>query len=286
MVGTGMADHILLARDILAPDTQVHLARARLDVNRPVGLHTHDFYELLWVQNGKLRHHLAAGHQDWAEGTLLFIRPGDSHALQGRSDEAFVVSITLHADLIGAIAARHPALPGRLFWATTPDPVILHRDSHQMATLNQAALVLERSRRDALAAEAFLLPLCHELTDGPVGLPADAPDWLVAACAAARDPRVFVNGAAGFARIAGRAHPHVSRTMRRFLGQSPSDYINTQRMGFAARRLSGSGDTLAEIAAECGIPNLSHFHKLFRAHHGLTPSHYRRQFQKTVVQPG
>ena len=36
--------------------------------------------------------------------------------------------------------------------------------------------------------------------------------------------------------------------MRRFTGQSPSDYINKQRMAFAARRLAGSSDPLAEIA--------------------------------------
>ena len=281
-----MAEQILFARDILGFDVQVHLARARLDKSRPAGLHGHDFYELLWVQNGLLRHHLADGHLDWTEGTLLFIRPADAHALQGRSDEALVVSVTLRAELIDAIAARHPGLLGHLFWSTAPGPVILRRDSHQMAALNQAALALERSRRDGLAAESFLLPLCQDLTATATPLPPDAPEWLVAACAAARDPRVFVDGAAGFARIAGRAHPHVSRTTRRFLGQSPSDYINTQRMAFAARRLSGTGDTLAEIATDCGIPNLSHFHKLFRAHHGLTPSQYRRQFQKTVVQPG
>lgn len=281
-----MADQILLARDILAPGAQVHLARARLQTGRPPGLHTHDFFELLWVQNGKLRHHMTTDHCDYTEGTLLFIRPDDAHALQGRSEEALVVSVTLQAELIRAVADRHPALRGHLFWSTTPGPVILHRDSHQMATLNQAALALERSCRNGLAAEAFVLPLCQDLTDGVETLPADAPAWLVAACAAARDPRVFVDGAAGFARIAGRAHPHVSRTTRRFLGQSPSDYINTQRMNFAARRLSGSGDTLAEIAADCGIPNLSHFHKLFRAHHGITPLHYRKAHQRDVVQPG
>ncbi len=280
-----MTDFMLHASDVLSPGTQVHLARARLETKRPAALHCHDFYELLWVQNGKLRHHLETGPQDFGEGTLIFLRPTDRHALQGRSEEALVVSASLHRDLIDGLLARHPSLRGQLFWSGAADPVMLHRDSHQMAALNLAALALERSRRDALAAEAFLLPLCHDVINGQSDLPADAPAWLIAACAAARDPRVFVDGAAGFARIAGRAHPHVSRTTRRFLGQSPSDYINIQRMAFAARRLSGSGDTLAEIAADCGIPNLSHFHKLFRAHHGLTPSHYRRQFQKTVVQP-
>jgi len=272
--------------DILTADAKAHLTRATLDARRPASLHDHDFHELIWVQNGNARHHLATHRSELAEGDLLFIRPTDAHALQGKGDAALVVSITLHPDLIARIGARHPGLQGRLFWSDAAEPAVLARDSRQMADLNAAALRLERGRLDGLAVEAFLLPLLSALTESDLPLPAGAPDWLARACAAALDPRVFRDGAAGFARVAGRAHPHVSRTVRRYLHQSPSDYVNTQRMAFAARRLAGSTDSLAEIAAECGIPNLSHFHKLFRAQHGLTPAAYRRARQAQVVQPG
>lgn len=73
--------------------------------------------------------------------------------------------------------------------------------------------------------------------------------------------------------------------MRRFMGVTPSDYINTQRMDHAARRLTGTSDSLTEIAAECGIPNLSHFHKLFLAAYGVTPQRYRRARQRALIQP-
>lgn len=280
-----MSLHTLSHADILGPKDQVLLIRATLGPKRPGGLHGHDFYELIWVQNGTVRHHTADMREDLHEGDLLFVRPGDSHALQGRGEAAMVVSLALHPDLIGALANRHPALAGTLFWSDAAQPVKLARDARQLADLNQSALRLERGRRDALEAEALLLPLVTSLA-GLTPLPHTAPDWLLAACDAARDPRVFRDGAAGFARVAGKAHPHVSRTARRFLDQSPSDYVNDQRMAFAARRLTGSSDSLTEIASDCGIPNLSHFHKLFREHHGQTPQKFRRIYQRDVVQPG
>jgi AraC family cel operon transcriptional repressor len=288
-----MRDQIAIAElsylTILSPGRQVHLARARLSSRRPGGanggLHGQDFPELLWVQNGVVRHHLPSGSSVLTEGDLVFVRAGDRHALQGRGDEALVVSVTLHPDLVAGLLARHPGVAGRLFWSGAPVPDQVHLDSRALADLNQAALRLERSSCDGLAAEAFVLPLLAQLGAEAAALPEGAPDWLARACAAARDPRVFRDGAAGFARVAERAHPHVSRTARRFLGQSPTDYVNDRRMEFAAMRLSGSTDTLAEIAADCGIPNLSHFHKLFRARHGLTPAQWRRQRQKDVIQP-
>jgi len=134
-----------------------------------------------------------------------------------------------------------------------------------------------------LSVEAFLTPLCATFLD--TQHPTTLPDWLAKACVAARDPAVFRNGAAGLVAATGRAHPHVSRTMRQYLGQSPSEYVNAIRMNFAARALISDTDPISEIARICGIPNMPHFHKLFRAHHGKTPLQFRQQLQRDVVQP-
>lgn len=263
----------------------LNIARAVLEHRRARVLHGHDFHELIWVQNGTVRHHLPDRHEDLSEGDLLFIRPGDRHHLQGLGDESMVVTVQFDPGLIAAIGERHPQLAGRLFWSDATDPARVRRDMRQLADLNRAALRIERGPRDSLAAEGFLVPLCAELAAEQQPLPPGAPDWLATACAAARDPAVFREGAAGFARIAGRAHPHVSRMTRRYLDMSPSDVVNAQRMAFAARRLTASPDPLAEIAADCGITNLSHFHKLFRTHHGMTPLQFRKRHQRDVIQP-
>lgn len=286
---TGYMSHIRLHhRDVLSHGEAAHVTRARLAPGRTPALHDHDFHELVLIAAGETRHHLDQAVQDLAAGDLVFIRPHDRHGLQARGDQVQVVVAAFHPDIIADMGARHPELAGRLFWSDAPLP-----DHIPAARATDVAALLDRldaSPRDKLAAEAFLLPLCASLIDhaesGQAALPHGAPDWLYAACAAARDPVVFRDGAAGFARVAGRAHPHVSRTVRRYLGQSPSDYVNRHRMAHAARRLAGTADPIAEIAADCGIPNMSHFHKLFRQHHGTTPLQYRKARQRDLIQPG
>lgn len=269
-------------RDILQAGAQIHLTRATLTSARPKSLHDHDFYELFWVQNGKVKHHTPDKSDTLTEGDLVFLQPGQTHALQGRGEHALIVSLCIHPTTIKALAKRHPSLNDHLFWSTG-GPVQTHRDIRQLATLNHAAVLLERSRCDTLAAEAFLLPLCADLTAETY--PTDAPEWLARACSAAKDPDIFRDGAAGLVAITGKAHPHVSRTMRKHLGQTPSDYINQIRMSHAARALTTDSDPVSQIADDCGIPNMSHFHKLFRESHGLTPLQYRQKFQHRVVQP-
>ncbi|MBQ2262326.1 MAG: helix-turn-helix domain-containing protein [Loktanella sp.] len=273
---------ILRHTDILRADAQVHLTRATLTAQRPRSLHQHDFFELFWVQNGTIRHHLPQGTETLAEGTIVFLSPGQSHALQGRGEHALVVSLCLHPGLIAALAGRHPSLSGHLFWTQT-GLARHHRDMRELAVLNHAAVQLERSRCDTIAAEAFLLPLCAELTGETY--PQGAPDWLIRACRTAQDPTVFREGAAGLVALTGKAHPHVSRSMRKFFGLTPSDYINRIRMQHAARALTTDADPISQIAADCGIPNMSHFHKLFRAAYGDTPLQYRQKLQRQVVQP-
>ena len=269
-------------RDILQNGARIHLSRGTLTNTRPKALHDHDFYELLWVQNGTVRHHLLDSAETLSEGDVIFLSPGQPHALQGRGEQALVVTLCIHPAVIDGLGQRHAGLQGRLFWATSP-LTRAHRDIRQLAALNHAAMLLERSARDILAAEAFLLPLCADLTtnDHPPNLPA----WLARACIGAQDPAVFRDGSTGLVALTGKAHAHVSRSMRRYLGVTPSDYINDIRMSYAARALITDADPVAQIATDCGIPNMSHFHKLFRATHGLTPLQYRQKFQRQVIQP-
>lgn len=280
-----MTDPVLRHDAFLRPGEAFHLVRAALGPHRPRRLHAQDHPELLWVQNGRVRHHLPDARQDLAEGDVVFVRATDRHALQGRAPETLVVALALRPEVAAALPERHPGLAGRFFWSGAALPEVWPRDMRQLAALNRAALRLERARRDALEAEAFLLPLLAALGDGRADLPPDAPDWLAAALAAAAEPEVFRAGAAGFVRAAGRAHPHVARTTRRLLGKSPSQIVNERRMDWAARRLTGTADSLAEIAADCGIPNLSHFHKLFRARHAMTPLQYRKVRQRDLLHP-
>jgi len=242
-------------RDILRGSAAVHITRAQLTPARPKSLHGHDFFELFWVQNGQVRHHVPSGIATLTEGSIGFIRPTDTHGLQGRGDDALIVSLTLDPNLIYALSLRHEDLRGQFFWADGPQ--IRQLDLQAMLALNQAALTLEQGPRDALATEAFLLPLFASLTRPAV---TDAPDWLRDAVTKAKSPKVFRQGAAGLVALTGQTHPHVSRTMKAMMGISPSAFVNDLRMAHAARALSGTSDSLTDIAADIGIPNLSHFH--------------------------
>lgn len=273
------------AANILGLKASYHFARIELGRSKPRALHTQDYCELFWLINGRAHHYTGAPQspkrQTLIEGDLVFMPPNMAHALQGLGEEAHLVNLVIHADVIKRLSAHEFGV--RYFWGRAPH--IVHRDMRQLSSLSHDALTLEAAPRSALHIEAFLLSLLAELEREASGLPDDAPKWLVDACKRAHDPAVFRHGSAGLASAARKSHAHVSRSLQKHLGQTPSDYMNHIRMKHAARCLAGTGDPLSEIAQSCGIANMSHFHRLFRAQHGLTPRQYRQRFQKDVAQP-
>jgi AraC family transcriptional regulator len=71
-------------------------------------------------------------------------------------------------------------------------------------------------------------------------------------------------------------HPaHLARTFRAHYRRSIGDYVRRLRIERAARELSDSGGSIAEIGLRAGFFDQSHFSRVFRGHTGMTPSAYR-----------
>ena len=129
------------------------------------------------------------------------------------------------------------------------------------------------------------LPLLANTVTVQIAIKPGAPDWLYEAVASLNTPEILQGGASGLVAHSGRAHAHVSRSFRSFTGKTPSELIAEARMAEAARMLSSGEETLPEIARAVGIANLSHFHRVFRAQHGLPPAAYRAKFGRKALQP-
>lgn len=75
-------------------------------------------------------------------------------------------------------------------------------------------------------------------------------------------------------------HPvHLSRTFRLHFRCTTGEYIQKLRIEFAARRLSTTKDSLAQIASEAGFSDQPHFSRTFKRLTRTTPAAYRKFFK-------
>lgn len=85
------------------------------------------------------------------------------------------------------------------------------------------------------------------------------------------------------AEMAGLTSTAFSRFFHLRTGKTLSEYIVDVRLGYAARRLVDTTDSISEICYTCGFNTLSNFNRLFRKRKGCNPTEFRSKYQKTTI---
>ena len=266
----------------LNPGEAFHFTRKDLPETPPVLEHHHDYFELMLVEQGQVHHWINGVEEVLEQGHLVFLRPTDTHALHAVSGTgARILNVMFRQESAAHLLERYREdVAGRFFWRSGPLPVTLRLRGPQRERAVNTMLTLQTSHRGLARIEHFLLSVMTHVLDAAEVVDDRAPGWLLEACRAARDPRVFRLGAEGFRAAAGRSQEHVCRQARRYLGLSPTQYVNRIRMQHAAMLLAGTDRGLTDVAADCWFENLSYFHRLFRDQYGTTPHSYRMRHRQ------
>ena len=85
------------------------------------------------------------------------------------------------------------------------------------------------------------------------------------------------------ADIAGMSSSAFSRFFKLHTGRNLSEYIIDIRLGYAARLLVDTSQSISEISFECGFNNLSNFNRIFKRKKGCSPSEFRENYHKTRI---
>ncbi len=119
------------------------------------------------------------------------------------------------------------------------------------------------------------------------GLPAEQTGWL----AGARDPVVgrslaalhsrfeYAWTLAALAKEVGVSRSSLAERFSRYLGESPISYLMRWRLQVAARKLTSTPSSVAEIAGQVGYESEAAFSRAFKREYGCPPATFRREHQ-------
>jgi AraC family cel operon transcriptional repressor len=260
------------------PGEVCHFATSLGAASEAVGLHSHDFHEIFWVEAGMGTHHINGQKRRLQPGMLVLIRAADCHGFNATPESALRMSNF-------AFRLQRWQQLRRRYWPHTPDPFQL-ADSGQrewqlseplLDLLGRYAEELRLGVKSAAATDRFLLNVMYVVAHAAAARSlAAAPVWLQKALESLEDPRHFADGTAGLCRLTGRRQESVARTARRCLGKTPTELLNDARLRYAAKRLGESSADILDICMDCGFASLSHFYRLFRNRYGISPKKFRR----------
>lgn len=261
------------------PGDYCHLIKISCERGSPLGLHTHDYPEIFWIEEGSCYHRINQEQEILEAGALVFIRAHDRHQFIAIGRRRFMmVNLQCHPAHTAEFQLRHPHPFGDWMAAEPRMPCKIQLAQDQLQHLQQLTLDFANRKPDALHFEAFLLDLARLLeTPNPRldGL-ARCPDWLRSALLQAQKPAGFLAGVAGLVHSARRSPEHVARVCRTYLQKTPTELIEQSRMTFAERELRLSASPVTDIALACGYATTAQFYRAFRRYYSRTPLRYRR----------
>ncbi len=261
-----------------------HYACGFFDSPVPSNFHDHDFYEIFWVEEGEGVHHINHRKRALREGMIVLVKDTDIHAISSGAEKTMRI-----ANL--AFSKRCWEDLFKRYFPEEKNPMQLSSPSREIPLRHEDFLAIRRQSqrlnsavRSRAQLDFFLLEILFMMRRSTVSESQRSvvPDWLDAACLGIKKTEHLPQGLESFYRLAGRSPDHVARACRTHLGISPTEIVNAARLEHAAARLSGTDDTILDIADDCGLPNLAHFYKLFAARFGTTPRRYRMQAQLIV----
>ena len=261
--------------------------------------HSHDFTEVLLVSNGGLCHRVncsgglrasdsknggtEASATILHAGDICFLRPDDTHCfapddryakveiLMFDFDNAFLDALTAYfGDDSYLRRMNAPALPPvfRL------DAAALSSLYNKLLRFNSPSVPDSAIKAKALVCELFAKFFADD--PAPPGGVERIPRWLETLCAAMSAKENFTEGLPRLCELAYRSTGHVCKAFRKYLGKSPTEFVNDLRLNHAAWQLADTNTDILEIANDLNFQSLSRFYALFRKKYGVAPAAYRR----------
>ena len=280
----------LKAIDYLDPETEAHYVFFHAPQEITTVSHCHDFYELFLVVNGRIQHCVNQTTQHLTAGALTFIRPNDVHHFrQERNNDCQLINLAFAPKTIQDLfnylgnGFRHV----QFLTASLPPTITLtlpvkNQVQGKLENLKRIPLHQKQKSRTALRILLFELLMHYFAPERPLSTN-DAPEWFNKLCHDLQKPEHFVNGIETAHILANVTPEHLARTFKKYANKTPTQFINEQRLNYAANLLLHTDRPILEITLEVGFNSLSHFYHLFKEQFMISPAQFRKKNQRSLI---
>ena len=263
------------------PQTEIGYLR-QTSVRETAPLHTHQFFEIFLITEGRALHLVNDAVQNLEKGDLVLIRPDDCHCYDFyRTFDFQLINVAFTVEAMAAVAGLFAPRRPLEGLTSLPLPPVAHLSEEDTAAASRELSSIGRLR-DTVSPEyarcyfrgLLAMLLCRHFLAKETGKAA-APSWLASAVTQMQSIENFRAGLPRMVELCRCSEEHLCREFRKYYRTTPVSYINAQRLGYSLYLLSNTELTILQVAEQCGFGNLSHFYRLFRERFGTSPRKYR-----------
>lgn len=260
-----------------------------MSVNANIELHRHSYFELVYVLEGKAKHHFNGTDMLLAEGDYFVMDTTGVHGYRPCPGESFrIINCCFYGEFLDASLAsaerldtiiEHPLLGFCADQLRLRPTETIFRDDGILRPLVEQMFHEYTTRqpgyRAAIRAQLLYL-LISLLRRAAEGESPDAGHALTHSAIAYIEKHATAHCTLEDAAAAlNYSPPYLSRRFKLDTGTTFSAYLQDVRIKNACRLLANTDLPIERIANMVGYRDMKHFHRIFRRAKGQTPREYR-----------
>ena len=261
------------------------LYRHHEHIDRTIYPHIHDYFELTFIQSGSMIMDVNEQQYTIPEGCFILLRPNDVHSKKDADyDSCRHVNIAFlprvfddvftylgRPELKSVFLSPASLAPLRI---SASDKLVLQYEINRLSMIplsdTKTVSYMLRTFIFKVLSVYFFEPYFDSLFRE-----APTPHWLVNYIRQLSQPEILRLGTDYLYSSVPLSQSHICRTFTKHMRMNPTDYINEQRLTYAANLLQISDISIVDISDEVGFSSLSHFYHLFKKKYHMPPKKFR-----------
>ncbi|WP_276482157.1 AraC family transcriptional regulator [Paraflavitalea pollutisoli] len=254
-------------------------------------LHTHEEYELNFIQHAKNAQRVIGDHMEEIDDIeLVLVGPNLQHAWfthRSKGKEIREITIQFHKDLFDERLLRRNQLSFiRTMFERSVRGILFSKET----ALRVAPRIIDMNNKHGFDSVLELMSILHDLSTSRNMRTLSDASFNTAEPFSYNSRRVEKTfeymklnfdrpiGLAEVAKLANMSEVAFSRFFKQRTGNTFIDSLTEIRLGHATRLLIDTTQSVAEIAYHCGFNNMSNFNRIFRKKKNCTPREFRESF--------
>nr|MBQ4319163.1 helix-turn-helix domain-containing protein [Clostridia bacterium] len=259
----------------------------------PPFLHSHDYFEIVCMMNGKCTNHISSHAVDMNAGDIIIIAPGTVHAISAFTDDCIMLNLivrrsTFDTSFLGVLSQKD--ILAEFFMHSLYDPrrnsYIMFRTEGFAESSPLVELFREfqqdrsyKSRMLNILTERFFIDILRHyvhtaIIPNPIMSGADDNIVPILNYIQSNYSNITISDLSGIFNYSER---HISRLIKEYTGETFMELVRGMKMKHAGVMLKNPQIPIDIVAESVGYSTSSHFYRTFKNYYGVTPIEYRTQ---------
>ena len=243
--------------------------------------HSHNFTEIFVMLSGFAKHSTNGKPAHLKAGDVVFIRPSDIHKYAELHGETFTfcnINFTNETrdQLLAFLGEGFPSeelLSSHLPPLSRMTEREISRFETKLTRISAIPQGNDAERKTAL--RILLMDLFTDQFSSYHMRDDSVPAWLDELCQKMRTDANFIEGSEKMISLSGRTREHLSRSMKKYMNTTISEFINDLRLNYIANMLRNSNKKISDIVFDSGFNTLSLAATLFVKKYGMNMRQFR-----------